>query len=130
MSAINCACGNNPAFIVACSGAADVGELADLTARRLSRDKKGAMFCLAGVGARISGFVKSAEGADNILVIDGCPLNCAAKTLKEVSIENFMHITVTELGLVKGQCGVSEANIAMIYHKASDLLKESAELEQ
>lgn len=130
MSAITCACGNNPAFIVACSGAADVGELADLTARRLSRDKKGAMFCLAGVGARINGFVKSAEGAENILVLDGCPLNCAAKTLKEVSIEKFMHITVTELGLVKGQCGVSEANIVMIYNKASDLLKESAKLEQ
>lgn len=129
MSTITCACGSNPALIVACSGAADVGELADLTARKLSRDKKGAMFCLAGVGARISGFVKSAEGADSILVIDGCPLNCAAKTLKEVSVEKFMHVTVTELGLVKGQCGVSEANIAKIYDKACDLLKESAKSE-
>jgi len=51
MSGITCACGSNPTLIVACSGAADVGELADLTARRLSREKKCAMFCLAGVGA-------------------------------------------------------------------------------
>ncbi len=83
MSGNTCACGKNPTLIVACSGAADVGELADLTARKLSREKKGAMFCLAGVGARISGFVKSAEGAESMLVIDGCPLKCATKTLNE-----------------------------------------------
>jgi len=130
MSNIICACGATPSLIVACSGAADVGELADLAARKLSRDKKGAMFCLAGVGARISGFVKSAEGAGNILVIDGCPLNCAAKTLKEVSVEKIMHVTVTELGLVKGQCGISDANVAKIYDKACDLLKESTKSDQ
>ena len=130
MSTITCACGSNPALIVACSGAADVGELADLTARKLSRDKKGAMFCLAGVGARISGFVKSAEGADSILVIDGCPLNCAAKTLKEISIDKFMHITITDLGLVKGQTETSETSIAKVYDKACDLLKETAKSEQ
>ncbi len=123
MSGITCACGSSPTLIVACSGAADVGELADLTARRLSREKKGAMFCLAGVGARISGFVKSAEGADSILVIDGCPLNCAAKTLQAVSVNEFKHITITGLGLEKGKSAPAEATLKIVYDKACELLK-------
>ena len=54
MSEATCACGGNPALIYTCSGAADVGELADRSARQLSKDKKGAMSCLAGIGSNIS----------------------------------------------------------------------------
>ncbi|MBU1107113.1 MAG: putative zinc-binding protein [Candidatus Riflebacteria bacterium] len=122
MSGENCACGGNPALIYTCSGAADVGELADRSARQLSRDDKCAMSCLAGIGGNISGFIKSTEGADKILVIDGCPLACARKTLEEKGLTNFKHIMITELGFKKGQTEVNQENIAMICEKAVDLL--------
>lgn len=122
MSGTTCACGGSPALIYTCSGAADVGELADRSARQLSKDKKGAMSCLAGIGGNISGFIKSTEGADNVLVIDGCPLNCARKTLEEKGLTNFKHLMVTEIGFKKGQTEVNQENIARVCDKAAELL--------
>ncbi len=117
-----CACGGNPALLYTCSGAADVGELADLATRQLSRSKKGAMSCLAGIGGNISGFIKSTEGADKVLVIDGCPLGCARKTLEEKGLQNFKHLTITELGFKKGQTEVSQVSIDKVCASASELL--------
>ncbi len=74
----NC-CSGDTRLVYACSGAADVGQIADLTARKLSKDGYGKMTCLAAVGAHLSGFVQSALGADENIVIDGCPVACAKK---------------------------------------------------
>ncbi|MBT4482837.1 MAG: zinc-binding protein, partial [Candidatus Latescibacteria bacterium] len=46
-----CERGTAPTLIFPCSGAADVGEISDQIARKLTRDGIGKMFCLAGVGA-------------------------------------------------------------------------------
>jgi len=125
MSGVICACGSSPALIYPCSGAADVGELADRTARQLSRDQKGAMSCLAGIGGNISGFIKSTEGADRVLVIDGCPLSCARKTLEEKGLNNFKHLVITSLGFQKGQTDVNQANIETVCSKAVELIASS-----
>lgn len=62
------------------------------------------MFCLAGVSSNHSGFIASAKGADRLLVLDGCNLDCARKTLAEKGItENIIHVRVTDLGFVKGK---------------------------
>jgi len=84
-----CACGEAPKLIFACSGGADVGALADQAARKMTRDGAGRMFCLAGIGGRVSGIVKTTEAAGKILAIDGCPLNCAKKTLGRGWIQRF-----------------------------------------
>lgn len=122
MSGASCACGGNPALIYACSGAADVGELADRSARQLGRDERWAMSCLAGIGGNISGFIKSTEGADKVLVIDGCPLGCARKTLEEKGIKNFTYLTITDLGFKKGQTAVNQEAIARVCEKAGELI--------
>ncbi|GAH74214.1 unnamed protein product, partial [marine sediment metagenome] len=48
-------------LIYACSGGANVAEVADRAARELSSAGKGAMFCLAGLGADIQGMVQTAK---------------------------------------------------------------------
>jgi hypothetical protein len=63
MSTNACACSAAPKLIFACSGAADVGAIADQAARKLSKEGVGRMFCLAGVGGRVSGIVKTTESA-------------------------------------------------------------------
>ena len=78
-----CACGAAPKLIFACSGAADVGRVADLAARKLNADGAGKMFCTAGIGGRVSGIMKTTEAAAKILAIDGCPLDCVRKSLEE-----------------------------------------------
>ena len=64
-----CACSAAPKLIFPCSGAADVGAVADQAARQLTRDGKGKMFCLAGIGGRVSGIMASTAAAEKILEI-------------------------------------------------------------
>lgn len=118
-----CACSAAPTLIFSCSGGADVGEIADQSARLLTRQGKGKMFCLAGVGGRVSGIVKSTEAADRILVIDGCPLNCARKTLEEAGFTQYSHLQLDEIGLKKGASEPSRQNVELVAAKASELLK-------
>ena len=89
-----------PRLLYACSGAADVGQVADLVARQLSRQKWGGMSCLSGIGADLSGFIESAREADNI-VIDGCPVGCGRKMFEARGLP-FTEIVMTQQGLVKG----------------------------
>ena len=99
----NCACSAAPTLIFACSGAADVGAIADQAARQLTREGKGKMFCLAGVGGRVGGIMASTKAAAKVLAIDGCPLDCARKCLEEAGFTNFQHVQLAGLGMEKGK---------------------------
>jgi len=109
---IHCACGAAPTLIFACSGSSDVGEIADRAARKLMRDGAGRMYCLAGVGGRVSGILLSTQAAESILAIDGCPLVCAKHTLEKAGIARFRHVQLGEIGMAKGESPVSEDRIA------------------
>ena len=117
-SSCGCSCSAGPKLIFSCSGAADVGELADQTARKLSRDGLGKMFCLAGIGGRVSGIMKSTEAAASILAIDGCALDCTKKSLEEAGITRFNHLRLTDLGFEKGNSDVNPGTIAQVIDKA------------
>jgi uncharacterized metal-binding protein len=109
-------------LIFSCSGAADVGELADRAARKLTREKQGKMFCLAGIGGRVSGILKSTEAAASILAIDGCALDCAKKSLEEAGFKRVNHLRLSDLGFDKGETSVNESNIAQVMKKAERYL--------
>lgn len=76
------------------------------------------MFCLAGVGGRVSGIIKTTETAQSILAIDGCPLDCTKKTLEQAGITRINHLRLNDLGFEKGQTEVSAASIAQVIDKA------------
>ena len=99
--------------IYACSGCSDAGELADRIARRLSREGVGEMSCLAGVGGQVRHLVAVAKKAERVLVIDGCPINCARKTLELAGVTQMDHLELQELGLRKGTCPVTDENITL-----------------
>ncbi|HYW79355.1 MAG TPA: putative zinc-binding protein [Thermoguttaceae bacterium] len=99
----SCGCCAAPKLIFACSGAADVGQLSDLAARKLTAEGVGKMFCLAGIGGRVSGIMATTEAATAILAIDGCPLDCARKTLEEAGFTRFEHERLSDLGMEKGK---------------------------
>ena len=77
-----CACAGAPKLIFACSGAADVGAIADQAARKMTKDGAGRMFCMAGIGGRVPGIMATTQSAAKILAIDGCPLNCVKNSLE------------------------------------------------
>jgi uncharacterized metal-binding protein len=113
--------------IYACSGCSDAGELADRAARILSRRKLGEMSCLAGIGGRVRPLLAKAEKADHIVVIDGCPLNCARHTLVNAGFEKVRHLELHRLGLRKGNCPPDERNLAIAVQAGVELIQQITE---
>lgn len=114
----NC-CSSGTVLLYTCSGASDVGEIADRAVRMLWKDGFAQKTCLAGVGADISGFVQSAKGADLNITIDGCPVACAKKCLERVGAKPESYI-LADFGFAKGKSLVTEENI----NKVCSLIKE------
>jgi uncharacterized metal-binding protein len=96
----SCCGGDAKTLVLACSGGSNVGQIANNVMIEL--DKKGAAnaYCLAGIGAAMSGFVESAKAAKTV-VIDGCPVSCGKKTVEKYGIEPAEHIVITNLGIEK-----------------------------
>ncbi len=111
-------CGAAPTLIFACSGAADVGHISDLAARKLTAAGAGKMFCLAGIGGRVSGIMASTQAAAAILAIDGCPLDCARKTLEEAGFRQFEHLRLSDLGMEKGKSPATEERVETVVGRA------------
>jgi len=106
------ACASAPKLLFSCSGAADVGEIADQAARKMTKDGAGEMFCMAGLGGRISGIMATTESAAKILAIDGCPLNCVKNSLEQAGFVKYEHLQLAELGMEKGKTPLSQENVA------------------
>ncbi len=118
-----CACSAAPKLVFACSGAADVGAIADQAARKINREGKGKMFCTVGIGGRVSGITETAKSASKILAIDGCPLSCAKNCLEQAGFANFAHLKLADLGMEKGKTPVTEENIAAAARKGVEMLE-------
>jgi len=119
-----CECGAAPQLIFPCSGGSDVGAVSDRTARRLTEQGVGKMFCLAGIGGRVSDIMKTTEAAAGILAIDGCPLDCAKKCLEQAGFSDVAHVRISDLGMEKGQSPVAEASINRVVDAARELLSD------
>ena len=119
----SCECSAAPTLIFACSGAADVGEIADLVARRLTQEGAGKMFCLAGVGGRVDPILETTQAAKQIVALDGCPLDCVRQTLELASIANFQHLRVTDLGMKKGESAATPEVVAQVAQKTRSLMR-------
>ncbi len=103
-------CGGKTILLWSCSGGADVAEIADRAARKLSKEGFGSMSCIAGIGAEISGFIESAKGADENFTIDGCQIACARKNLEKIGLKPKSFV-VTNMGFKKFETEVNEENI-------------------
>jgi len=121
----DCCCGNNnkkTVLVYACSGGANVAEIADRAARELMFAGEGTMWCLAGLGADIQGMVQTARDADVNLVIDGCPMECAKKIFDRHGVP-YSYLKVTDLGIekVKGvRCAPEQ--VEKVLAKAREML--------
>ncbi|HSQ35822.1 MAG TPA: putative zinc-binding protein [Candidatus Binatia bacterium] len=97
-----CATGNN-VMILACSGGSNVGQLSNRAAVELTQEGFGKMYCLAGIGGQLKGFVQSAKDVPVIAAIDGCAVGCAKAILRNAGIQNYNYIVLTDLGIEKNK---------------------------
>lgn len=115
----NSAFGAGEKIVFACSGAGDVGRVTDLVARKLHSTEKIQMKCLAVVAA---GIEKSIEEYKNkeILMLDGCSVECGKKVLDAAGFTNYTYLRVTDLGYKKGQTTLNEHILMDVYKKAQE----------
>jgi uncharacterized metal-binding protein len=118
----SCECSGGPKLIFACSGAADVGAIADQAARKMAKEGTGKMFCTVGIGGRISGIMKTTESAESILAIDGCPLDCVKNSLQQAGFNKFEHLQLADLGLEKCSSPVTEENVSKVAAKGKEMM--------
>lgn len=97
----NCCSSGDNTMILACSGRSNLGQLSNRAAIELTDEGFGKMFCLAGIGGHISGFVQSAKDVPNIVVIDGCSMGCAKAILEHVEIPVRNYLVLDKLGIEK-----------------------------
>ena len=113
-------------LLYACSGGANVAEIADKAARELMFSGCGTMFCLAGLGAGIQGMIQTAKDADLNLVIDGCPVDCAKKIFDRHGLTNYVQIKVTDLGIEKAKGVRATADqVDKVVARARDALRRA-----
>ena len=121
----SCNCSAAPKLIFACSGAADVGEVADRAARQLTKAGVGKMYCLAGIGGGIPLILANTEAASAILAIDGCPTSCASMSLKKAGFSNFAQVQLAALDMPKGQTQATPENIERVVAAARVALEHA-----
>jgi uncharacterized metal-binding protein len=86
-----CCKGGNDVMILACSGGSNVGQLSNQAAVELTQEGFGKMFCLAGTGGKLSGFVQSAKDVPVMVAIDGCQVGCAKAILENAQVPMKNH---------------------------------------
>ena len=120
-----CLCEADEVLIFACSGASNAGQIANETAKRLSSQGIGGMSCLAGIGGHISGFAEAAREVKKVVVIDGCPVHCARKTLEHAECPVTGHVVVTDIGVRKtSDFHLDDKDIAKVENAVKEKLKK------
>ena len=99
-----------------------MGEITDRAARQMTRDGAGKMYCLAGIGGRVETILETTRAAAKVLVIDGCPQECARKTMEQAGFKGFQHLTLAGLGLYKGSSPATHEHLRLVASKGAQLL--------
>lgn len=104
-----CACesgieteGGTKRIIFACAGASKAGQLTNEAAVQLTKEGYGNIACTASLAVSTPSIKKKVEAADEVVVIDGCPVGCARQIVERAGIAPDQEIGVTDLGIEKG----------------------------
>lgn len=82
------------------------------------------MSCLAGVGGRVKSIMTTVQRAPELLMIDGCPLECGANTLRLAGVTAFKHLKLHELGVRKHETEVTTATVESLANAAVKLIAQ------
>lgn len=113
MAGKSCMCQEAGVLIFPCSGGSDVGELSDRAGRKMAKCGQAKMYCLAGIGAKISGMIESAKAASKLIAIDGCQVACAKKVLENAGFSP-MAFNLRDMGFEKGKTNVDDGSIEKV----------------
>jgi uncharacterized metal-binding protein len=109
-------------IILYCAGNANVGQMTQAVAFDLSRRGVGRLVCLAGIGARLKGFLKTAVEAEETILFDGCEIGCGKKILADNGLPLAHYFVMTQHGLQKSyELGLPQEEV----HRVSEAVLKS-----
>jgi len=88
-------------LVYSCSGCSSAAQMANDLAVRLDRERNAEMSCIAGVGSNVEPLVDTATSGRPMLVIDGCPLECARNCLEQHDVTPDRHVNLAKRGVPK-----------------------------
>ncbi|MFB6124224.1 MAG: putative zinc-binding protein [Haloferacaceae archaeon] len=88
-------------LVYSCSGCSSAAQMANDLAVELDRERLAEMSCIAGVGGDVGPLVDTATSGRPMLVIDGCPLECARKSLERHDVTPNRHVNLAKRGVPK-----------------------------
>lgn len=94
-------------ILYACAGCSKGGQAAYQTAIRLDANKIAEMSCLAGIASGRPSFVKKIRNK-KVVVIDGCPIECAKAVLQNKGLEIAEHFQLKKYGIRKNETATPE----------------------
>ena len=99
-----CTCGSHEPkrIIFPCAGQANTGQISNLAALQLTEEGFGSIACVALLAIGAEGLVTTARNADEVVILDGCPMVCARTIADDRDIPVAQHLVMTELGIIKG----------------------------
>ncbi|MBI5593760.1 MAG: putative zinc-binding protein [Deltaproteobacteria bacterium] len=123
----DCCSSNNNIMILACSGGSNVGQLSNRAAVELTQEGFGKMFCLAGIGGNLSGFIQSAKDVPAMVAIDGCAVGCAKAILANAQVPNPNYLVLTDLGIEKNKnFNLDAADVQTVKEAVKNLFRSAA----
>lgn len=121
----DCCAPSGNVMILACSGGSNVGQLSNRAAVELTQEGFGKMFCLAGIGAKLSGFVQSAKDVPEMVVIDGCDVGCSRGILAQAEVPMKNYLVLTDMGIEKNKnLALDPQEVAKVKQAARDKINE------
>ncbi len=89
------------------------------------------MSCITGVGGDVAALVKVAKSGRDIVVLDGCPLECAKSCLRRQGVAPTVHLQLAKFGVKKVQHGSfdpvqAETVFETVLQKIKDLKNRQA----
>ena len=124
-----CLCEPSEILIFPCSGGSNVGQIANQAGVKLTQSGLGNIFCLAGIGGHVSGMIESTKAGKVIVAIDGCPVQCAKKTLEHAGFKIDEYLEVMELGIEKNHdFNLNQADVEKVVHHLTLRIAKKREL--
>jgi len=126
----NCCEGGADIMILACSGGSNVGQLSNQAAIELTQEGFGKVFCLAGIGGQLSGFVQPARDVPVMVAVDGCPVGCAKAILENAQVPLKHYMMITEEGIEKNKnFNLERADIEQVKSAIRRMVSENGPVE-
>ncbi len=115
-------------LLVSCSGASNTGCYADRAVREIAEANLAEMICLPKLAINDKKLIdKLKTTTKRIVVVDGCPINCAQKIMENHGLTDFIHINVTQFGITKGKTPLTKEKLTEVVDYIKSLDKSEVE---